>query len=81
MNFSRSRTCPGIRLQWVRSPKELAGLAPNDWIILPGSKSDQLPIWTGYEHRGLDAAVAAHAAQGGAVLGVFVVAYRCWARR
>nr|WP_326527901.1 cobyric acid synthase [Rhodoferax sp.] len=67
--FQPLKNIPGVRLQWVRSPKELAGLAPNDWIILPGSKATSADMeWL--RTQGLDAAVAAHAAQGGAVLGV-----------
>ncbi len=61
---------PGVRLQWVRSPTELADLnAAADWIILPGSKhtSGDL-VWL--RSQGLDAAVARHAALGGAVLGI-----------
>jgi adenosylcobyric acid synthase len=40
-----------------------------DWIILPGSKHTSGDLaWL--RAQGLDAAVAAHAAQGGAVLGM-----------
>ncbi len=67
--FQPLKNIPGLRLQWVRSPKELAGLATTDWIILPGSKSTSADLdWL--RSQGLDAAVAAHAQQGGAVLGV-----------
>jgi len=67
--FQPLKNIPGVRLQWVRSPKELAGLAPSDWIILPGSKATSADLaWL--RAQGLDAAVAAHAAAGGAVLGV-----------
>ena len=68
--FQPLKNVPGVRLQWVRSPTELADLnAAADWIILPGSKhtSDDL-VWL--RSQGLDAAVARHAAQGGAVLGI-----------
>jgi len=45
------------------------GLAPHDWIILPGSKNTSGDLaWL--RAQGLDRAVAAHAAQGGAVLGI-----------
>ena len=67
--FQPLKNIPGVRLQWVRSPKELAGLAPSDWIILPGSKATSADL-TWLRSQGLDAAVAAHARQGGAVLGV-----------
>jgi adenosylcobyric acid synthase len=61
---------PGVRLQWVRSPAELAGLdAATDWIILPGSKYTSGDLaWL--RQQGLDAAIARHAGQGGAVLGI-----------
>ncbi len=67
--FQPLKNIPGMRLQWVRSPAELAGLRPHDWIILPGSKNTSGDLaWL--RSQGLDAAVAAHAAQGGAVLGI-----------
>jgi adenosylcobyric acid synthase len=44
-------------------------LQPTDWIILPGSKATTADLaWL--RTQGLDAAVAHHAGQGGAVLGV-----------
>jgi adenosylcobyric acid synthase len=44
-------------------------LASSDWIILPGSKHTSGDLaWL--RAQGLDAAVAAHAAKGGAVLGI-----------
>ncbi|PQA78235.1 cobyric acid synthase [Rhodoferax sp. TS-BS-61-7] len=67
--FQPLKNIPGLRLQWVRSPSELAGLAPTDWIILPGSKHTSGDLaWL--RSQGLDAAIARHAEQGGAVLGV-----------
>ena len=67
--FQPLKNIPGLRLQWVRSPSELAGLQPSDWIILPGSKNTSGDLaWL--RAQGLDAAIAAHAGQGGAVLGV-----------
>ncbi|WP_296508289.1 cobyric acid synthase [Rhodoferax sp.] len=67
--FQPLKNIPGLKLQWVRSPGELAGLKPTDWIILPGSKHTSGDLaWL--RAQGLDAAVAGHAAQGGAVLGV-----------
>ncbi len=67
--FQPLKNVPGVRLLWVRSPTELAGLAPTDWIILPGSKhtSGDL-VWL--RAQGLDQAIAAHAGKGGAVLGI-----------
>jgi adenosylcobyric acid synthase len=63
------KNVPGVRLQWVRSPSELAGLQSGDWIVLPGSKATSADLlWL--RQQGLDAAVARHAANGGAVLGV-----------
>jgi adenosylcobyric acid synthase len=67
--FQPLKNMAGVRLQWVRSPSELAGLSPTDWIILPGSKHTSGDLaWL--RAQGLDAAVARHAGQGGAVLGV-----------
>jgi len=67
--FQPLKNIPGVRLMWVRSPAELAGLTPTDWLILPGSKSTSADLaWL--RAQGLDAGVARHAGQGGAVLGV-----------
>jgi adenosylcobyric acid synthase len=67
--FQPLKNVPGVRLQWVRSPAELAGLNPLDWIILPGSKHTSGDLaWL--RKQGLDAAIAHHAGQGGAVLGI-----------
>ncbi|NMM12744.1 MAG: cobyric acid synthase [Rhodoferax sp.] len=67
--FQPLKNIPGIRLQWVRSPGELAGLMPTDWIILPGSKNTSGDLaWL--RQQGLDRAIADHAGQGGAVLGI-----------
>lgn len=67
--FQPLKNIPGIRLQWVRSPKELAGLSCDDWIILPGSKATASDLaWL--RSQGLDAAIARHAGRGGAVLGI-----------
>ena len=67
--FQPLKNIPGLRLLWTRSPSDLAGLGPQDWVILPGSKhtSDDL---TWLRQQGLDAAVSRHAQQGGAVLGL-----------
>jgi adenosylcobyric acid synthase len=57
---------PGVRLRWVRAPHELAGA---DWIVLPGSKHTSSDLaWL--RAQGLDRAIALHAEQGGAVLGL-----------
>ena len=67
--FQPLKNIPGVRLQWVRSPAQLAGLTAADWIILPGSKHTSGDLaWL--RVQGLDAAIASHAEQGGAVLGV-----------
>ena len=68
--FQPLKNVPGVRLQWVRSPAELAGLdAATDWIILPGSKHTSGDLaWL--RKQGLDAAIARHAQQGGALLGI-----------
>ena len=67
--FQPLKNIPGLRLMWVRSPAQLAGLARTDWIVLPGSKHTSSDLaWL--RSQGLDAAVSAHAAAGGMVLGV-----------
>ncbi len=68
--FQPLKNVPGVRLQWVRRPSELARLdAATDWIILPGSKHTSGDLaWL--RQQGLDAAIARHAGQGGAVLGI-----------
>ena len=67
--FQPLRNVPGVRLLWARSPADLGGLQPGDWIILPGSKHTSSDLaWL--RRQGLDQAVAAHAAAGGAVLGI-----------
>lgn len=64
--FQPLKNIPGVRVKWVRSPAELAGA---DWVVLPGSKHTSADLaWL--RAQGLDAAIAAHAAQGGRVLGV-----------
>lgn len=67
--FQPLKNIPGVRLRWVRSPAELAGFAPTDWIILPGSKNTSGDLaWL--RAQGLDHAIAEHARAGGAVLGI-----------
>jgi len=67
--FQPLKNIPGLRLMWVRSPAELAGLSASDWVVLPGSKATSSDLaWL--RAQGLDAAVAAHAGRGGAVLGI-----------
>ncbi len=64
--FQPLKNVPGVRLKWVRSPGELADA---DWIVLPGSKHTSGDLaWL--RAQGLDRAIAAHAARGGAVLGI-----------
>jgi adenosylcobyric acid synthase len=64
--FQPLKNVPGVRLVWARSPADCAGA---DWIVLPGSKSTAADLaWL--RAQGLDQAVAAHAAQGRAVLGI-----------
>lgn len=67
--FQPLKNVPGVRLLWARSPADLAGLKPSDWVVLPGSKATAADLaWL--RAQGLDSAIAAHAAQGRAVLGV-----------
>jgi len=64
--FQPLKNVPGVRLVWARTPADCAGA---DWLILPGSKHTSSDLaWL--RAQGLDAAVAAHAGRGGAVLGV-----------
>ena len=64
--FQPLKNVPGVHLRWARGPAELQGV---DWIILPGSKHTTGDLaWL--RAQGLDRAIAAHAGQGGAVLGV-----------
>jgi adenosylcobyric acid synthase len=64
--FQPLKNVEGVRLRWARTPAELAGA---DWIVLPGSKNTSGDLaWL--RAQGLDRAVASHAAQGGAVLGI-----------
>ena len=67
--FQPLRQVPGLRLLWARTPADLATLQVDDWIILPGSKHTSSDL-TWLRHQGLDAAIARHAQQGGAVLGI-----------
>ena len=67
--FQPLKNVPGVRLIWARSPADLAGLQPTDWVVLPGSKSTAADLaWL--RAQGLDQAIAQHAGQGGTVLGV-----------
>jgi adenosylcobyric acid synthase len=67
--FQPLKNVPGVRLLWARSPADLAGLQAHDWVILPGSKHTSSDLaWL--RTQGLDAAIAKHAEQGGAVLGI-----------
>ena len=64
--FQALKNVPGVRLKWARSPSEILDA---DWVILPGSKHTSGDLaWL--RSQGLDAAIAAHAAQGKAVLGI-----------
>ena len=67
--FQPLHNIPGLRLQWARTPADLAHLQASDWVILPGSKHTTADLaWL--RQQGLDAAIARHAQQGGAVLGI-----------
>ncbi|MBS0291036.1 MAG: cobyric acid synthase [Proteobacteria bacterium] len=64
--FQPLKNVPGVHLAWARSPAEVEGA---HWIILPGSKATAADLaWL--RAQGLDAAIAAHAARGGRVLGI-----------
>ncbi len=64
--FEPLRRLPGVRLDWVRAPHELAGA---DCIVLPGSKHTSGDLdWL--RAQGLAETVRAHAERGGRVLGI-----------
>ncbi len=64
--FQPLRNLPQVRLSWARQPADLDGV---DWIILPGSKHTSGDLaWLRAQR--LDAAVAAHARAGKAVMGI-----------
>jgi adenosylcobyric acid synthase len=64
--FQPLKNVPGVRLLWARTPADVAAA---DWIVLPGSKHTSGDLaWL--RAQGLDRAIAAHAAGGGAVLGI-----------
>ena len=67
--FESLKKIPGVRLVWVRHPKQLPELNRDDWVVLPGSKQTSADLaWL----RGHDLAntIQAFAELGGAVLGV-----------
>ncbi|MEO8542442.1 MAG: cobyric acid synthase [Betaproteobacteria bacterium] len=67
--FQPLRNVPGVLLLWVRSPAQLAAWGPDDWIILPGSKSTSADLaWL--RTQALDQSVVRHASAGGPVLGI-----------
>ncbi len=67
--FQPLHNVPGLRLLWARRPADLAGLQARDWVILPGSKHTSADLaWL--RQQGLDAAIARHVQQGGALLGI-----------
>ena len=64
--FQPLKNCAGLQVVWARSPADLHGA---DWLILPGSKATADDLrWL--RAQKLDAAIAAHAAAGGMVLGI-----------
>ncbi|MDE2369159.1 MAG: cobyric acid synthase [Burkholderiales bacterium] len=64
--FQPLRQVPGLRLRWAR---DAAALADADWIILPGSKQVSGDLdWL--RRRGMDGAIARHAAAGRPLLGI-----------
>lgn len=64
--FQTLKNLPGVRLVWARSP---ADVAQADWIVAPGSKHTSSDLaWL--RAQGLDGAIARHAGNGGAVLGI-----------
>ena len=67
--FQPLNNIPGVRLIWVRTPAELAGLRPR--LDHPARlQSTPAATWPGCAPKGWTAAMAAHAGRGGAVLGI-----------
>ncbi len=67
--FRALENMPGVCLVWVRNQAALAGLTAGDCIILPGSGAISSDLaWL--RSSGLDHYINAHAAQGGAALGI-----------
>ena len=64
--FRPLQRIPDVRVIWARTQEELTAV---DWIVLPGSTDTSADLaWM--RERGLDRAICAHAAAGGAVLGI-----------
>jgi len=64
--FQPLNNVPGVRIQWARTP---ADLAQADWIILPGSKNTSADLaWL--RKQGLARTIAQHVQENGAVLGI-----------
>ena len=64
--FHALKNVQGVRLVWARTPNDCVNA---DWIVLPGSKATASDLqWV--RDQELDVSIFAHAAQGGAVLGV-----------
>jgi adenosylcobyric acid synthase len=64
--FQPLKNIPGVSLTWARNPADILGA---DWVILPGSKHTSSDLaWL--RAQGLDHAIAQHAAQGRALLGI-----------
>jgi hypothetical protein len=76
--FQPLKNIPGVRLQWVRSPAELAGLGP------PTGSSCQAPstpavTWRGCASRGWTVPLPATPGRV-ARYSVFVAVCRCWVK-
>jgi len=64
--FQPLRRCPGVRLSWARTARDVEGA---DWIVLPGSKHTSGDLaWL--RDSGIDRAIQHHATCGGRVLGI-----------
>lgn len=67
--FQPLKNVSGLRLVWARSPRDLAGLGKEDWIILPGSKNTSSDLsWL--RSQKLDQCICDHANNGNFVLGI-----------
>jgi adenosylcobyric acid synthase len=64
--FQPLRQCPGVHVQWARTPAALFGCDP---IVLPGSKHTTGDLaWL--REQGLDAVIVRHVAAGGRLIGL-----------
>jgi adenosylcobyric acid synthase len=77
--FQPLKNVPGLRLQWVRSPADVAGLRPTTGSCCRGRKPPP-PTWPGCARRGWTSPSPRTRGRA-APCWVCAAACRCWARR